>query len=899
MAHSFRNAVLTLSLLPLLSAFPDSAHCSIPPVVSPLASITEGTSTPVRLAADSLGNIYVADPRGGGILKYNNSGKLQKTIATTKDVLGIAIAQNGDLLASQGSYVAVLDSSSGAPLSRFGAFGKANGIAVDASGYVYVTDSANNCVQVFNAAYAPISTGVAASGQPANSFGSKGLSLGQFSQPTGISYEKISKQLAIADTLNGRIQFFSTSGIYQKSLGSFGSGPLRFTSPQGIAFEYSKDGKTVNRIYIVDSYQSNVQVIDAASGTFLRNIGSYGMASGKLVVPADVLYDQFDSLNNRLIVANGTGAVAMFGIDKSGITLPSTGPALTINSVPLATNLTTLTITGTTAGGATVTVNGTVATLTGTTWTSTINLTTGANVITVAAANVGGTTVETVNVNVLASTSGLTPVALTVTPLSTLTGTSLITISGTVTSGAGVSINGTSATVSGTSWSFPATLGQGVNNFQVIASKTGLGDSTESFNITLDNTPPVLTAYLLPSGATTSTPVQTISGTVSDSSASSVTVTVNGASQTAPTLNGQFSLAIPLGYGANNLTIAAMDAAGNSSTSLARTINYDPQAPLATVTTPNGTVCGSTGFTLSGTAPAGSTVTVNSIPATVSNPAVVKAAGAQAMMSGATWTATVTLLPGVNYFEVKVTDPLSGKSSSTAETVTYNQGIPAIAVTKPLQDIATAKPTLAIAGTAAMGSAVSATVNGASVPVTIDNSGAFILTPLNLSVPGSYAIAISATDNLGNTSVTTRTVVFDPSVPVITVASAEPPKVTATGGVLVCKDKNGPVGSVTVSGDISSLDLSGVIYDPSSLNIYAITAAGTSSRDGDVNGDGQVDVADALVALQMSLGIVQPSFQQMLHSDVGPLANHAPVPDGKVRLDDAIVILRKAVGIDW
>jgi hypothetical protein len=619
------------------------------------------------------------------------------------------------------------------------------------------------------------------------------------------------------------------------------------------------------------------------------------MGSGKLVVPADVLFDQFDPANSRLIVANGAGAVALFGIDRSGITPPTPGPALTINTVPLATNMTTLTITGTTASGATVTVNGAVATVIGTTWSSTINLTTGLNVITVAAANVSGTTVESVNVNVLASTSGLTPVALTVTPLAPLTGTSLITIAGTVTSGATVTINGTPATVSGTTWSFPVTLGQGSNNFQVSASKTGLGDSTESFNITLDNTPPSLTAYLLPNGAVTSTPVQSISGTVADNSAASVTVTVNGTSLTTPVVNGLFSLAVPLGYGANNITITAVDGAGNSSTPVARTITYDPQAPVATVTTPNGTVSGTSSFTLSGTAPAGSTVTVNSVPVTVSATAAAKTA----TMSGTTWTAPVTLLSGMNYFEVKVTDPQSGKTSSIAETVSLIPGVPAIAVTKPLQDIATAKSTLAIAGMAAMGSSISATVNGAEVPVTIDNGGAFALTPLNLSIPGNYTVSVSATDSQGNTSTTTRTVVYDPTVPVITVVSANPPHVTATGGVLVSKDKNGPVGSVVVSGDVASLDLSGVSYDPSSLNIYAITPAGTSSRDGDVNGDGKVDIADALQALQMSLGIIQPSFQQMLHGDVGPLANHVPVPDGMIRIDDAIVILKKAVGIEW
>ena len=70
----------------------------------------------------------------------------------------------------------------------------ANGIAVDAAGSIYVVDSLDNCVQVFTAA-----------GDYSFRFGSAGSSPGQFSMPAGIAYEKIANQLAVADTLNGRV----------------------------------------------------------------------------------------------------------------------------------------------------------------------------------------------------------------------------------------------------------------------------------------------------------------------------------------------------------------------------------------------------------------------------------------------------------------------------------------------------------------------------------------------------------------------------------------------------------------------------------------------------------------------------------------------------------------------
>ena len=310
-------SILGLAIFILLGTapLPTKAHSATAPLVSALPSVTDGVSTPVRLTTDSSGNIYVTDPRGGGILMYDSAGNLLQKFSTLNNVFGIAIAQNGDLLVSQGTSVAVLNKTSGALSAQFGTFIGSNGIAVDSTGTIYVTDSLDSCVQVFNAAYSPVSTGVAAAGKPANSFGTSGQSTGQFISPTGISYEKISNQLAIVDTLVGQIQYYSTTGVYQSSIGSFGAGPLKFTSPQGIAFEYSQDGNTLSRIYVVDSFQSNVQVIDAASGVFLSYIGSYGLASGELVTPGDVLFDRFDPLNNRLFVSNGAGVLTLFSID--------------------------------------------------------------------------------------------------------------------------------------------------------------------------------------------------------------------------------------------------------------------------------------------------------------------------------------------------------------------------------------------------------------------------------------------------------------------------------------------------------------------------------------------------------------------------------------------------------
>jgi|GEM_PF-4883959 len=70
--------------------------------------------------------------------------------------------------------------------------------------------------------------------------------------------------------------------------------------------------------------------------------------------------------------------------------------------------------------------------------------------------------------------------------------------------------------------------------------------------------------------------------------------------------------------------------------------------------------------------------------------------------------------------------------------------------------------------------------------------------------------------------------------------------------------------------------------------------------DGDVNMDGQVDIDDARIALQVVNGIIPLTPEILAHGDVFPLVNGKPAPDGKITIDDANLILSKAMGgVSW
>jgi fibronectin type III domain protein/List-Bact-rpt repeat protein len=328
--------ILTLSVMALfccvVSPFGGIAFgAQTAPVVTVLPVFKEGAVTPTRLASDGVGNIYVTDPHAEGVLKYNSVGKLLQKIRTAKEPGGIAFAQNGDLLVTQGTYVVALDPASGGEKARFGTFLSAFAITVDTraagaggTGRIYVSDIQDYCVQVFSDTYGPLTLAAHNPAKPLNSFGASqivnGAGPGYFNRPAGVAFEKSSGSVAVVDSLNGKVQFFNSDGNYIDEFGVVGYeiNSVKFSYPQSIAFEYTASG-ILSRVYVLDTYQSYVMVLDGTapypSGwTKLSGIGSYGHANGNLIAPSDILIDTKDPDNNRLFVSNGFGSISVFGL---------------------------------------------------------------------------------------------------------------------------------------------------------------------------------------------------------------------------------------------------------------------------------------------------------------------------------------------------------------------------------------------------------------------------------------------------------------------------------------------------------------------------------------------------------------------------------------------------------
>ncbi|MDU0459022.1 MAG: hypothetical protein RW306_09865 [Geobacteraceae bacterium] len=902
MIASQRNTKICVVIMVVMTviSLAISAVAATAPSVSVLDPLDKGLYTPLRMALDQNGDVYVADPRSGGIVVLDQYGVVSKTISTPKTVNALAVLNplvsniaGGKILAAYSDQVVVLDQA-GTEIAKLGSgagqFKRAAGIAVDAAGKIFVTDSGAYSVKMFDSA-----------GNYAGPFGVYGAppSTGVFMQPTAISVVQAvgGQQVAVVDTVNGNVQFFTTEGVFVKSVGASGTAmsPLSFSYPVGLAFES-------DRMYVLDSYQGNVQVVDLSVDppSFLSYIGSYGFAAGQLATPSDLLYDQ---VNRRLLVSNGMSNVVSFGIDGGSNPFNATPPALALSQSVISVDVPTVNISGTVDVGCTVAALVNTAAQasaasfpSSTSWSVYVTgLVPGLNTVSVTAKNQYGATVtKTVAVTYMPPT-----VQLTVGAYPALTNQAAMTLTGTTEPGSVVTVFNSATNIAGQAsvidnvWVYVASLVEGANPISVTSVKSGTASARQDISIALDSLSPVIVASLLNDGSTTANQVLGVSGTVTDQSPAVLTINGNPVAL----VNGQFNTAITLNYGPNNVTITAVDPLGNA-TSIVRTINFDPALQTIAIQSPmDGSFTNVQDLEVVVSAPDATSVEVNGVPA-LPGPVVGQ------------WTAKVKLAAGLNTILVDALD-VYNRTVQDKRTVFYDGVAPVVTIMTPSQDVATKVPGLTVKGLISDNAeikSISATVNNVDVQISLVNNEYTLFAEFQQE--GVYSIAVTVTDIANNKSTALRTIIYDVTAPVITidpVLVAAPVKLEGTveaGATVVVTDATGASAPVVMNGDRWSADLSGAVYEYASLSITATDAAGNSSAksiavpvpDGDVDGDNLVTIRDALKVIKLVVSGAQPSANDLLHGDVGPLLNGKRNPNGTLDLVDGILLLRKALG---
>jgi DNA-binding beta-propeller fold protein YncE len=179
--------------------------------------ITEGLRDPVGLAIDTANRIlYVVDTQQDQVIVYDaDTYKLLRRIGT---------GGKNHTLTSPGDF--------GAP----------QGVALDAEGNVYVTDTLNDRVEIFDGDGTFIST-----------FGKNGDGPGYFERPKGIAIDG-DGHIWVADEVQDRLQVFNKDGQLLTYIGyKHGDLPGQFQALVGVAIDKN------NRVFTTEQYPGRMQ----------------------------------------------------------------------------------------------------------------------------------------------------------------------------------------------------------------------------------------------------------------------------------------------------------------------------------------------------------------------------------------------------------------------------------------------------------------------------------------------------------------------------------------------------------------------------------------------------------------------------------------------------------------
>lgn len=187
------------------------------------------------------------------------------------------------------------------PVTSFGRKGfeaedlyKPNDVAAHPNGNLYVVDTLNHRIKIFNSEFRFMS-----------SFGEPGTKEGAFKKPSAVAVGS-GGLIYVADMLNNRIQVFEDSGKFVRSWGTYGKDEGQLANPLGL------DVDSRNRVYVVDM-NHRVSVFDA-QGALIDTWGGPGSRPGEFSIPNDVAWDAearqlyvADSGNHRIQVLSEEG----------------------------------------------------------------------------------------------------------------------------------------------------------------------------------------------------------------------------------------------------------------------------------------------------------------------------------------------------------------------------------------------------------------------------------------------------------------------------------------------------------------------------------------------------------------------------------------------------------------
>jgi DNA-binding beta-propeller fold protein YncE len=260
--------------------------------------------SPYGVAADSKGRIYVADASAHAIAIFDQDGThvlwyRDGVQARFANIVGLAIDRNDRLFVTDADLRSVtVIAPTGDREAIFGGqyLARPAGAAMDSErGLLYVADTERECIAVFEADTYKYLRCI---GAPSKVKGNN--QPGTLSKPTNVAVGEADGAVYVSDTLNGRIQLFTSEGEFIGTLGEDALNTLR--RPKGIAVDC--DG----HIWVADATLNRVQVFDR-QGHLLAYFGQFGRLPAQFIAAAGLFIDS----RNRVIVSDqGSKRVQVF-----------------------------------------------------------------------------------------------------------------------------------------------------------------------------------------------------------------------------------------------------------------------------------------------------------------------------------------------------------------------------------------------------------------------------------------------------------------------------------------------------------------------------------------------------------------------------------------------------------
>jgi DNA-binding beta-propeller fold protein YncE len=210
------------------------------------------------LAIDDDDRLFVSDGKMHRVLVFNTKHDVEAQITEKLiDPVGLALDTENRFLYvvdTQQDQVIVFDADSLKELRRIGTggknhwlttpgdFGGPQGVAVDKDGNVYVTDTMNNRVEIFDA-----------DGKYISEFGRHCDGVGCFARPKGIAVDG-DGHIWVADTMNDTLQVFNREGQLLTMLGGHGHYPGQFEAIVGVAIDKQ------SRVFTTEQYPGRMQM---------------------------------------------------------------------------------------------------------------------------------------------------------------------------------------------------------------------------------------------------------------------------------------------------------------------------------------------------------------------------------------------------------------------------------------------------------------------------------------------------------------------------------------------------------------------------------------------------------------------------------------------------------------